>query len=281
MANLNDEQLEVAWQSLKKTFNHFPQASLLRGPVGLDKTFLALKLANSLFCQNNINPCGQCRDCHLFKVGNHPCFFYLHAEQDETIKIDKVRELNQQIFTKAIIGQVKVIVIDLVESLNVNATNALLKILEEPPEDTFFIGVSHDNARLLPTIRSRWIALPIPTILIQESQDDVLSSIASDLLALLASAADLANISQRWQALPANSLIDKLQTIFHQVLSYYSGVEEAKKWHLLADSVTITQANSWYTYLSELRRDLKRVKSLNHQYWVDALVAKIYSQGLI
>lgn len=86
----------------------------------------------------------------------HPDLFLLKPEDDsDVIKVDATRELTNFSSLTPALGERKVIIIDSVDELNDNAANALLKLLEEPQDNTFFFLVCHSLSRILPTIRSR------------------------------------------------------------------------------------------------------------------------------
>ena len=102
----------------------------------------------------------------LLKAGSHPDNYVLEPEEaDKAIKVDQVRDLVSFVVQTAQMGGRKVVLIEPVEAMNINAANALLKSLEEPSGDTVLLLVSHQSSRLLPTIRSRCVqqACPLPS----------------------------------------------------------------------------------------------------------------------
>lgn len=162
--------------------SRLPHALLLRGCEGIGKMIFARALAQSLLCENPKPPgiaCGLCAACHWFEAGSHPDYRQIEpehlAESSEEqssdkksglhIAIEPIRALPDFIGVSSHRGGLKVVVIHPAESLNVNAANALLKSLEEPPAQTVFLLVSHRPNSLLPTIKSRCqhIVLPAPT----------------------------------------------------------------------------------------------------------------------
>lgn len=113
-------------------------------------------LSRWLLCEHKegIKICGQCHSCRLMDAGNHPDCYTLDAE-NKTIGIDPVRELIRKLNDYAKLGGAKVIVIPHVEQLSVAGANALLKTLEEPSADTYFLLGCHEPNQLMATIRSR------------------------------------------------------------------------------------------------------------------------------
>lgn len=85
-------------------------------------------------------------------------------ERARSIRIAQIRAMQGRLTTRPTLGDKRAIVIDPADDLERNAANALLKSLEEPPQGTYFLLVSHSPARLLPTIRSRCRVLRFPTI---------------------------------------------------------------------------------------------------------------------
>ena len=160
-----------------------PHALLLHGPRGVGKLALAERMAQLLLCEGQTKPCDACDACRWFRGGNHPDFRRLEPEalakapppdmDDEAparktkqpsieIKVDQVRELAGFLYVRSHRGGSRVALVHPAEDMNENASNALLKGLEEPPAGAIFILVSHRPAQLLPTIRSRCVAIPVP-----------------------------------------------------------------------------------------------------------------------
>ena len=165
-----------------------PQALLVHGPEGIGKLALAERFAQLLLCEAAGNlqaPCGTCEGCRWFLAGTHPDLRRLEPESLERlrfsgeeqeaaaptgartqkpsteIKIGQVRSLDGFLNLRSHRGRQRVVLVHPAEDMNLNAANALLKGLEEPQAQAHFILVSHRPARLLPTIRSRCVALPV------------------------------------------------------------------------------------------------------------------------
>lgn len=151
-----------------------PHAMLLYGTAGTGKRGLAQLLARRLLCEKAKAglPCGACTQCQLFSAGTHPDFFYAHreygveAEDDgkkskkaaapsKQIKIDCIRAVIQFASMSAHQGGRRVVLLEPLEALNHNAANALLKVLEEPSANLYFILVSQQPGKVLATIKSR------------------------------------------------------------------------------------------------------------------------------
>ena len=172
------------WARLQELRKRPPHGLLFKGPKGIGKLDLAINFAQSLLCQNPDESrfaCGTCASCHWFEQGSHPDYRLLQPEAlsmdgEETddskstpgkkpskqISVDQVRGLADFCGMSAHQGGRRVVVIHPAEAMNTNAANALLKNLEEPPQDMMFILVSHKPQQLLPTILSRCLSFALP-----------------------------------------------------------------------------------------------------------------------
>lgn len=160
---LTDSRSHLA--ALKQN-NALSHALLLIGRDGGGQHQLADFVARDILCEDHSTQtaCGQCHTCQLMQANTHPDFHLLDG-QDESIKIEHIRNILGKVSQKSQIAPAKVVLIKQASSMNINASNAVLKALEEPPSGTFFILTSDTNSRLLPTIRSRCLLqrLPMPT----------------------------------------------------------------------------------------------------------------------
>lgn len=129
-------------------------AYLFEGVDGLGKKNIALKLASALVCNSNKDkPCGKCNSCIKVENGNHPDIKTIEGEG--IIKVDEIRELIKDIQLKPYEGIGKVYIICDADKMNIQAQNALLKTLEEPPSYATLILITTKGSSLLPTIVSR------------------------------------------------------------------------------------------------------------------------------
>ncbi|WP_432473672.1 DNA polymerase III subunit delta' [Amphritea sp. HPY] len=142
-----------------------PHALLINGPKGIGKACFSLALANFMLCKQPgvSGACGHCRSCELTGSGNHPDLFQLQPEETgKAIKVDQVRELSEFIYSTAQQGGYRVVIVDPADSMNINAANALLKMLEEPGQDTLLLLLTHRPGQVLPTIKSRCQRIDMP-----------------------------------------------------------------------------------------------------------------------
>jgi DNA polymerase-3 subunit delta' len=165
--------LESCRDSIASTLNQgrLPHALLITGQPGLGKAVFAKSLANMLLCQNplkNHEPCGTCPGCIQLKAGSHPDYFRVEFLVDDKtgkvskeIKVDQIRELTEKLTLSSHQGGYKVAVLNPADAMNINASNSLLKTLEEPSDNTVLVLVCTQPARLPATVRSRCQQLQI------------------------------------------------------------------------------------------------------------------------
>ncbi|MDA8140023.1 MAG: DNA polymerase III subunit delta' [Desulfobacteraceae bacterium] len=134
-----------------------PHALLFTGSAGIGKRTTARHLAMALNCQATataIRPCQQCRACHQIAHGNHPDIIEV-APIKGVLRIDQVRRLLSTLAMRPFSAGQRVVILSDAQTLNTEAGNALLKVLEEPPAGTILILTALQRNDLLPTIASR------------------------------------------------------------------------------------------------------------------------------
>jgi len=138
--------------------NRFPHALLFSGPDGIGKRTFALMVAKALNCANAPTGefCDSCTQCQKTDAGTHSDVMRIGLEDDASeIKIAQIREAIRMLDFRPLEGRSKIFIIDPANLLNASSANALLKGLEEPPDESYFILITNSLHALLPTIRSR------------------------------------------------------------------------------------------------------------------------------
>ncbi|SNC58665.1 DNA polymerase III subunit delta' C-terminal domain-containing protein [Sodalis endosymbiont of Henestaris halophilus] len=133
-------------------------ALLLHSKPGTGELSLCYAISRWLICRqpNGIKSCGRCHSCRLMLAGNHPDFYQPELEKNQqSLGGDSIRTIIDGLYERAYQGGMKVVSLLYVEQLTELAVNVLLKTLEEPPENTYFLLVCQTPARLLATLRSR------------------------------------------------------------------------------------------------------------------------------
>ena len=188
---------DTLWSQLVGWRERLPHALLLHGGRGIGKRQLVKAFAQLLLCETPVDaaPCGRCAGCRLVAADNHPDLRWLtsaasmpsrddadastedsQVDQSEPrsskgtkpsreIVIDQVRKISEFLSVSSHRGGRRVVLLLPAEALNAPASNALLKMLEEPPPGAVFLAVSDQLDSVLPTILSRCVLLraPIPS----------------------------------------------------------------------------------------------------------------------
>ena len=133
----------------------FSHAYLFTGSRGTGKTTCAKILARSINClqPESGNPCGECKNCKAILLDSNPDVIEMDAASNRGV--DCIRELRDRIAFAPGLSKYKVYIIDEVHMLTTEASNALLKTLEEPPAHAVFILATTEVHKILPTILSR------------------------------------------------------------------------------------------------------------------------------
>ena len=133
-------------------------AFLIGGKEGVGKKQFSLQLSQLILCKekNEYMPCNTCQPCKLFNSSNHPDFYTIKIEEGKKkISINQVKELQTNFYESSFLNGNKIFLIENAEFLSKDASDSLLKVLEEPPQNTYFIITSHRAKQLSATIQSR------------------------------------------------------------------------------------------------------------------------------
>jgi len=203
---IGQENVKVIIRSMIET-DKFPHAILLAGPYGTGKSETAFEIARILLCENGtVSGCDSCSSCKRARNLEHPDLHLLFPfkappqklsdfekwsdeltahkkvlgddyyspviyEKGRQIVDERVSEVQERLFETSFEGGKKVCIIILAERLNTKTANTLLKILEEPPRDVFFILTTERISSVLPTIISRCSVVRFRRINSKEIED--------------------------------------------------------------------------------------------------------------
>lgn len=136
-------------------------AYLFSGPDGVGKTTVALDLAAVLLCRapEGEHPCGRCPGCLKFRTGNHPDFQRIRPD-GAAIKIDQIRELKKALTFAPFESRQRIVLLEEVHTMRREASNSLLKVLEEPPAGNLLLLLGDAGGSILDTIVSRCQVIP-------------------------------------------------------------------------------------------------------------------------
>ena len=141
-------------QMLQK--GNIPTALLFTGVDGIGRQRAAMAFGMALNCLNptGMAACRECAPCRKMISGSHPDIVIVEPE-GVFIKIDQVRAISRQLKFAPLEGGWRMVIINDAQAMNLEASNAILKILEEPPRRTIFVLTASQTTDLLPTIVSR------------------------------------------------------------------------------------------------------------------------------
>lgn len=141
--------------------NKISHAYIINGEKGMGKKTIAKIFSMTLQCEKGGDePCMQCHSCKQAISNNHPDIRWITHEKPSTIAIDEVREqINNDILIKPYSSKYKIYIVDEAEKLTIQAQNALLKTIEEPPAYGIIMLLTNNKDSFLQTILSRCVAL--------------------------------------------------------------------------------------------------------------------------
>jgi DNA polymerase III subunit delta' len=155
----HERQKELLEAFLKR--DALPHAFLFSGQDGIGKKGLALEFVRHLFCKQKTG-CGVCQPCLKIEHGNHPDLLFV--ESDTSIGIDQSRMITKEIYEHPYESEKRAVIMDRADTMTVQAANALLKTLEEPPPFNVFFLITSSERTIPLTIRSRCIRLVFPPL---------------------------------------------------------------------------------------------------------------------
>lgn len=143
------------------TMDKISHAYIINGPDGIGKKTIARIFAQALQCEEGgAEPCGKCHSCIQAMSGNQPDIIWVGHEKPASIGVDDVRlGLNSDILIKPYSSRYKVYIIPEAQKMTVQAQNALLKTIEEPPSYGIILMLTNNADSFLPTILSRCVTL--------------------------------------------------------------------------------------------------------------------------
>lgn len=169
-------------------------AYILEGEAGMGKKSLAVAFALTLLCQGEgKRPCLDCHACRQVLSGNHPDLFYVRHEKTASIGVDDIREqINDSVLIRPYSASYKIYIVDEAEKMTVQAQNALLKTMEEPPDYVIILLLAAGQEAFLPTVLSRCVQLKLKPL-----QDNVVKGYLTEKLKMAEAEADTCTVFAR------------------------------------------------------------------------------------
>lgn len=147
----HQKQIQLLESAIEK--DHLPHSLLLVGPESIGKRKVAWKMAQDLVCEIGPLSCGKCSSCLRAIKQQSESILYIEPE-GQSIKLDQSK-LMLNFLSLSRMGRNRVVIINQAHLFNQQAANAILKLIEEPEQNNYFILISPEAEMMLPTIRSR------------------------------------------------------------------------------------------------------------------------------
>lgn len=206
-------------------YNKISHAYILAGEEGMGRKTIAKAFAMTLLCErSNREPCLECHSCKQVLSGNHPDVLWVSHEKPNSIGVDDIRlQINDTIFIKPYSSAYKIYIVDEAEKMTVQAQNALLKTIEEPPAYVIIILLTTNQEAFLPTILSRCIQLKLKPL-----KNDVVGGYLMETMGVKESQADVYAAFARGNLGKAIHLAssDEFQLMYRQVLNLLKNLKE-------------------------------------------------------
>ena len=152
-------------------------AYIFGGEDGSGKKMIATLYAMALECKEKDRPCMMCPSCRKATDGNHPDIIFVTHEKPNSIGVDEIRDqLVNDIVIRPYESEYKIYIIDEAEKMTMQAQNAILKTIEEPPAYAIILLLTTNPEALLPTISSRCVTLNLRPVKNSQVKDYLMSN---------------------------------------------------------------------------------------------------------
>ena len=271
-----------------------PHSYLFIGSSGIGKTLFAKEFAKMLLCLEKNKPCGECKSCIQFNDLSQPDFMIIEPEENSTIKIEQIRQMQKKVLEKPIVSDKKVYIIKDADYMTKEAQNCLLKTLEEPPVYVTIILVGSNESMFLNTIRSRCMKIQF-----QKIEDEELKNYLENELGFSNLSSNL--IKAFGGSIEKAIRMSKDQDIYNEVQKIFSNIEDYSLLDVVGkldvlyqnkeliydilDYITILfyekalEQSKYISYIEkieEVKRNLKA--NSNYDMSIDGLLYKIWEE---
>lgn len=262
------------------------------GTEGIGKKEFAKEFAKGILCLDKNKPCEKCKSCLEFDNNNNPDFYYIGLGEENSIKIDTIREMQKKIQELPIVSTRKVYIIDDFEYVTREAQNCLLKTIEEPPEFVTIILITANESKILNTIKSRCLKINFKNIETNKLKDFLeknykINSISENEIRLYNG-----SIGKALKIQEKKEIYTKVESIFENIENYNiitakNNLEvlykEKDYINELLDYINVILLNKakknlkYINYIEVIERTKKRINSnCNYDMTIDSLLFAIW-----
>ena len=156
---------------------------LFTGPAGTGRALTAKAFIMALFCgvgQGPAEPCGQCPACVKTAKLEHPDICWVVPEKNKNIKIEEIRDICGKFCLKPYESNFNVCVLEEAHMMTTEASNAFLKMLEQPPPGALFVLITDKKELILPTVLSRCVEVRFSSLSAEDTKNIIISSGETD-----------------------------------------------------------------------------------------------------
>ncbi|GCE12063.1 DNA polymerase III subunit gamma/tau [Tengunoibacter tsumagoiensis] len=257
-------------------------AYLFTGPRGTGKTSTARLLAKTINCPNATHgePCNICEQCREITAGNS--FNVIEIDAASNRGIDSIRDLREKVMMPPSTGKYKIYILDEAHMLTVEAFNALLKTLEEPPPHAIFVMATTDVHKMLPTVLSRCQRFDFKRITTRQIVEHLKFVAGEEQVSLEQGAAELIARAASGGMRDALSLLDQAiayagQSIALTQVQAMLGVADPRAIQKFITSVAELNSARGLHLINELAEagaDLRQVNTQTAEYWRAMMLSK-------
>lgn len=236
------------------------------GNKGIGKKLFAREYAKNIMCLENGECNNKCSSCIKINANSNPDYYELIPE-NQKIKIDNIRQIQEKIAEKPIISNKKIYVIDDADLMTEESQNCLLKTLEEPPEYAIIILIVSNESKILPTIKSRCIKINFNKLNKSELKQ-YLPTASNDIIELLDG------------SLEKVDTIEEKKKDYDELTRIVENLEKGNKLELMSNSdILYNQKDNIMDLLNYMNIILFKKKMLNAVSIVEKTKQKILSNN--
>lgn len=172
---IGNEKVKQQLSFLRES-DRLPHAIVIEGDAGIGKRTLAKEIALNMMCRAEDKPCYSCPQCSKVQKGIHPDIYeYSASGGPRSFHVDVIRDIREDVFMSPNEADYKIYILGNCQGMSDSAQNAILKILEEPPEYAMFILTTNTKSALLETVLSRSVVITLEGVDAKDGADYITS----------------------------------------------------------------------------------------------------------